>query len=386
MCVELIIVSVIVCMESYCVMTVLKVLLLTNIPAPYMVDYLNELGKYCDVTAIFEREASNARDNSWKIWNGKNFKSIVLRGIKMGGRDADTAICPQVIKYISRVYDRIIVCNPCTPTGIIAVTYMKLMKISYGFQSEGGFPGNGYSIKELLKRYIFTGGDFYFSTAPLGDEYFIKYGAKISKIKRYPFTSLYEKDILHAPVTIEAKERLRRELGIKCDKMVISVGRFLPYKGHDVLIKACDKLGDDVGIYIIGGKPTKEYLELKSKLDLNNLFFVDFLDKEMIRKYYMAADVFALNARDDTWGLVVNEAMANGLPVVTTKKCFAALAMIDEGLGGYIVDVDDKQQLHARIAELLQNKELCYKMGEHNIDKSGYFTLENMGRIVSFSL
>lgn len=130
----------------------MKVLMLTNIPSPYMVDYLNELGKYCELTAVFERDSSKSRDSSWKKWESKNFRCVILHGINLGGRDADTAICPQVIKYISKKYDHIIVGNPCTPTGIIAVTYMKLLRIPYGFQSEGVIPYGVHAYEKILQR------------------------------------------------------------------------------------------------------------------------------------------------------------------------------------------------------------------------------------------
>ena len=55
----------------------LKVLLTTNIPSPYMVDYLDALGQYCDLTALFEMQAAKDRMDQWygRV-NGKRFRSI----------------------------------------------------------------------------------------------------------------------------------------------------------------------------------------------------------------------------------------------------------------------------------------------------------------------
>lgn len=44
----------------------MKVLYITNIPSPYKVDYYNELGKYCELTALFEAETSTERSEEWK--------------------------------------------------------------------------------------------------------------------------------------------------------------------------------------------------------------------------------------------------------------------------------------------------------------------------------
>ena len=51
----------------------MKVLLFSNIPSPYFVEYLNELGKMADVKAVFERRTAKDRDDSWKNVNANNF-------------------------------------------------------------------------------------------------------------------------------------------------------------------------------------------------------------------------------------------------------------------------------------------------------------------------
>ena len=359
----------------------MKILFLTNIPSPYMVDFLNELGKKSELTAIFERESSGVRDKSWRKYRFETFQGVILKGknIKVNEELDDQAICPQIVSYIKKgIYDAIIVSNPCTPTGIISILYMKLRKIPYGIQSEGGFPKDGKGFKEKVKKFIMTGAKFYLSTAVLGDEYFLQYGAKRNRIYRYPFTSLYKSEILDGILSIEEKNRIKEELGITYENVVISVGRFIEVKGFDVFIQACGKLKSDVGIYIIGGEPTEKYLSLQKQLKLFNLHFVGHVNKETMKKYYCAADIFVLNSRGDTWGLVINEAMSFGLPVISSNKCYAALALIEEGKNGYIVPVDDTEAFYERMSCLLENKALCQKIGEHNLQKSKEYTLERM--------
>lgn len=71
---------------------------------------------------------------------------------------------------------------------------------------------------------------------------------------------------------------LREKLGIKEKYMVISVGRFSYLngygKGYDVILKAAAKVRKlDVGWYIIGGKPTDEFVKMKKKMKLENVHF-----------------------------------------------------------------------------------------------------------------
>ncbi len=383
----------------------LKILVLTNIPSPYMVDYLNELGKYSDLTAVFERGSSAVRDNSWNGWKGANFKPIILKGINLGGErsdnvstirkkkegagkvinigtsQADMAFCPQIIRYIDKSYDRIIVGNPCTPTGIFACYYMNFRRISYGFQSEGAFPGSGKGIKELIKKSVFSKGEFYFSTAELEDDYYLMYGATPEQIYRYPFSSLYEREMLSTPLTDIEKMAIRDKLNIPYEKVVLSVGRLIPNKGYDVFIKAMKDLPNNIGIYIVGGKATEEYCRWRDESN-PNIHFIEFQNRESIKEYYKMADVFAINTRLETWGLFVNEAMAFGIPIITTNMCFAALAMLEPGKEGYILEVDDSVSLKEKIIKLLNDDDLRKEMSLNCIKKAKSFSIENEAKMV----
>ena len=75
----------------------MKILVLTNIPSPYRVDFFNEWGKYCDLTVAFEKEASDERDNSWKKYQFTHFKGVLLKGKSV---KTDMAICTEVIHYV----------------------------------------------------------------------------------------------------------------------------------------------------------------------------------------------------------------------------------------------------------------------------------------------
>lgn len=286
----------------------MKILYMVNVPSPYMVNYFNELGKYCELTVLFDKATSTERDDSWKEYNFKNFKGIILKGVST---DVDAAFCPSVIKYLKKdVYDYIFISNMATPTGIIAIEYLRWKKIDYFLESEGGFAKDGKGFKEKIKKHIMSGAKLYFSTTPVGDEYFLMYGATKDKLVKYPFTSIYEKDILKKVPSVEEKKEFRNELSIKEEKVIITVGQFIPRKGFDILLKACEKLSKNIGVYLVGGTPTDEYIQMKEQLGLDNVHFVGFKRTDELAKYYQSADLFVFPTREDVWGLVINEAMA----------------------------------------------------------------------------
>ena len=105
-----------------------KVLFYSNIPSPYRVDFFNELGKYCELTVIFELPYSSERDDKWKDYDFKNFKGIILDGKRIS---TDTAFCPGIIRYIkSEKYDEIVVTVLASPTAVLLTNWLKRHGIS----------------------------------------------------------------------------------------------------------------------------------------------------------------------------------------------------------------------------------------------------------------
>lgn len=329
----------------------MKVLWLTNIPSPYRVEFFNELGKYCDLTVLFEKKASVERDESWKKFNTDNFKVIYLKGKSVGVAEA---FCPNVIKYLNHNYDHIVVTNFSDPTGMLAITVLRLKKLPYIIESDGGFAGSGRGVKEGIKKWLLSGAHLYFSTAAEHDKYYLTYGAKPEELVRYPFTSLHEVDVRNQPVSEQEKLELREKLGMTEEKILLSVGQFIHRKGYDILFKALCKLDSSIGCYIVGGKPTDEYIQMVKAYNLSNVHFIDFKLKDELNEYYKAADLFVHPTREDIWGLVINEAMAQGLPIVTTDRCVAGLELIQNDFVGQIVPVEDVEKLAVAIDNVVR--------------------------------
>lgn len=351
----------------------MKVLFMTNMPSPYRVDFFNEMGKSCDLTVMFERERDHSRDTRYRADKYKNFKAVFPKGIAAG--DAE-AFCPFVIGLLSKKkYDHIIVGNYYSPTGMLAIEYMRLMQIPYILSSDGGMVKEDSGFKYKLKKHFIGSASGWLSTGKMTTDYLAYYGADREKTVVYPFTSLWKRDVLDRPLTKAEKDAFRQKLGMTEKKIVISVGQFIHRKGYDVLLKACVDLDKEIGVYIIGGTPTEEYLDMKEEMHLEQVHFVDFMNKQALAEYYKAADLFVLPTREDIWGLVVNEAMAYGVPVITTDKCVAGIELVENGVTGVIVPVNNVQILRDSIIKSINSTSIsacaCIKRMKE-------YTIENM--------
>lgn len=353
----------------------MRVLFMTNMPSPYRVDFFNELGKYCELTVMFERDRDHSRDARYKAGRFKQFKAVFPKGIPVG--DAE-AFCPTVVRLLSKEkFDCIIVGNYYSPTGMLAIEYMHMRRIPFILSTDGGMIKENSGFKYRLKRHFIGSASGWLSTGKMTTDYLVHYGADREKTTIYPFTSLRKSDILTVPLTKEEKRTLRQKLGIKEKKIVISVGQFIYRKGYDVLFNACADLNEEIGVYIIGGTPTEDYLKMKADLHLDRVHFVDFMSKRDLAEYYKAADLFVLPTREDIWGLVINEAMAYGLPVVTTDCCVAGVELVEKGITGQIVPAEDVNQLRAAIIE---NVDYLDSIPQACLQKIGSYTIEEMAK------
>lgn len=344
----------------------MRVLWLTNIPSPYRIKFFNELGKKCDLTVLFERTASSERDESWKQFSAQNFHAVFLKGISIGVAEA---FCPSVIMYVKRGYDHIVVTNYSDLTGMLAIFWMRILGIPYEIEGDGAFPGSGKGLKELVKKSLLAHATRCFSTSRIHDTYYKAYGVKEQRIIRYPFTSVAESEVIPKPLMQSEKTIYRNKLGITEQTVFVAAGQFIHRKGFDVLIKAFADVDDSFGLYIIGGSALPEYIEMAD--NRKNIHFVEFLKPENLNDYYYAADIFVHPTREDIWGLVINEAIAKGLCVISTDKCIAASELIDDMKNGIIVKADNVIDLRRAIAayDLLNPNKSIDIAKEYTIEK-----------------
>lgn len=357
----------------------MRVRYFTNIPSPYRINFFNELGKKCDLEVVFEAEKAPKINNDWYKDNKiKNFKSIFLKK----GIIEEQKINFKILKYVTKKCDVLVFTNYSYYTEMLALIYAKILRKKYVLMIDGGIIStNEMFLKRALKKFLISNALSYFSPSKSTDDFLEYYGAEKDRINRYPFTSLYKDEIIKEPIASSEKIRLRNEMSIKESKVILSIGQFIQRKGFDWMIKAYKDLDKDIGIYIIGGEPTKEYINLKEKYHLTNLHFIEFQNKNTILKWYKLADLFVLPTREDIWGLVINEAMSQGLPIITTNKCVAGLELVKNGNNGFLVNVEGYDDLLNKTKYIFFNEENRYQMSLSSLEIIKKYSIENMSNL-----
>ena len=355
-----------------------KVLFVTNIPAPYRINFFNELGKLVDLTVIFEAKTTPFSAFNYNLDQKLNFTAIFLSDGDIRERKVDWKILP----FLKRsVYDHIVVTNYGYATEAAAILALKARRIPYEMELDGGVLRKENIVARAIKRLLVRGAARYWSTGEQTDQFFKTLGVPQEKIVRYPFSSIYNREIILRPLTEEEKTVAKRELGVPYRRMVLSVGRALHLKGFDLLIRAAARLPEDTGVYIVGGAPLAEWLDLAKEVGFDRLHFVEYAPKETVQAYYRAADAFVLATRGDVWGLVVNEAMANALPVITTEGCVAGCEMIQHGENGFRIPCDAWEPIAEHLNALLGSDTLREQMANAALNTVRSYTLEAMARV-----
>jgi glycosyltransferase involved in cell wall biosynthesis len=113
-----------------------------------------------------------------------------------------------------------------------------------------------------------------------------------------------------------------------------------------------------------------------TKNGIKNIHFSGFINQSELPTYYAAGDVLVLPSYYETWGLVLNEAMASGLPSIVSDGCGAAVDMIIDGKTGYTYPMGDIHQLGSLMKKFTGNKDLCKEMGLNAAEHVKKFSLE----------
>lgn len=150
------------------------------------------------------------------------------------------------------------------------------------------------------------------------------------------------------------RRTLRAELGLPADApLVLFGGVLLDIKGVDVLIRAIAEL-PDVHVAIAGTGPEEASLrKLANAVANERVHFLGFLNQQKLAKAYAIADLFCLPSRREAWGLVVNEAIASGTPVVVSEACGVAVQVMATG-AGIVVPPNAPNLLAAALREVLE--------------------------------
>jgi len=158
-------------------------------------------------------------------------------------------------------------------------------------------------------------------------------------------------------------DSLRRSLASEADVLLMYVGRLAPEKRIDLLVKAFPAIreatSERVALVLVGGGPVREELEARQ---VEGIYLAGYRRSEDLAAHFASADVFLFPSDTETFGQVVTEAMASGLPVVAPDRG-GVLDTVIPGGTGFLFEAGRVGPLVDAAVRLVQNPGLRDRMG-----------------------
>ncbi len=222
-------------------------------------------------------------------------------------------------------------------------------------------------IQRASRRLIIPRADACITPSRKGAEKFISYGADPANVKvvvQSPDVDFFAREAGKARrKKIYHPSRTSRE-----GYWMLYVGFLSEHKGVIHLLNAYRhviKSNPDTYLILAGEGPLKdaieEYIEMHGLDD--RVHFAGYVQQEEMPLLYASADIFIFPSLEDTFGVVIAEAAASGLPIVCSKFAGAASEYVVDGENGFIVDPKDESLMAARASEIIQNETRRKEMG-----------------------
>lgn len=339
----------------------MRIAILHPVPAPYREKLFTTLAgtSGIDLKVYYCGTGQNYRD--WRFVPG-NYDREILPGCIFR---KTFFFNPRLIQRLGRYRpDFLLVWGWSDPTAILAFLAARLMRISLFMVTDSSFPilqkdKNPKSrMIGIIKRCLVRMPHFFLAQGKSAQDYLLSLGASRERIKEMHLNCLEtEHWQLQAAIARSGNQKIKAELGIQEKRLILYVGRLIPGKGLEILLEAyaeLNRLLEGVGLLIVGDGPLKEVIESQCRiLGLSKVFFHGSRPYEELAKYYGISDCLVLPTYSDQWPLVVLEALACGLPVVTTERCGSVPDLITGHDTGLVVKHCDSESLAEALSEIL---------------------------------
>jgi glycosyltransferase involved in cell wall biosynthesis len=226
----------------------------------------------------------------------------------------------------------------------------------------------GYSPIEFLKTRFLRGCDGFVVPGKSSVEYLKNYGVSAEMIFTAP-NAVDTEFFAHRAEVIRRDAALHRKALRLPARFFLFVGRLVPEKGIFDLLRAYRALGAEVrtemGLVFVGdGTARSAVLQSVAATIPGSIQTVGFAQRESLPSYYALADILVFPTHSDPWGLVVNEAMACGLPVISSAAAGCVYDLVESGWNGRVVATGDVGQLASAMDELARDPDLRSLMAQ----------------------
>jgi len=355
-----------------------KTVILTEIIAPYRIPVFNALARRdgMDLHVIFLAKTDRAV-RQWHIYTDDiRFSYEVLPSWRWRAGKHSLLVNRGLWLALDAARPQAIVCGGYNyPASWGSLWWARRRNVRFVLWTESNQRDqrSGRAGVEWLKRYFVNSCNAFVVPGKSSFAYLRTLGVSEEAIFTAPnavdntfFATQAEKAKCH-PATFREKLGLPR-------RFILFVGRLIPEKGVFDLLEGYAKLESglrsEVGLVFAGDGVSREELVQRAKgISPGTVCFPGFAQREDLAGLYALAETLVLPTHSDTWGLVVNEAMACGLPIIVSSVAGCSADLVEEGWNGYVVPPQDSEKLSVAIKSLVGQPELKRQMSARSLER-----------------
>lgn len=303
-----------------------RITLVTNIPAPYRIKVYEEIKKSVLTVVFCSRKESN---RSWRL-PSFSFNHAFLRERVKAKSDGFNFIHnnPDVWGLLNRLKPQVVVTTGFNPTHLYAFIWAKLSGARHVCMTDGTVQSEAKLSwrHKLIRSIVFAGSHAFVAASRSGMDLYLSYGIPTRRIFQ---SQLCANNELFFKVTISDNRPFD----------VMYAGQFIEQKLPFLFVDTCRELVKRRGgcrALLIGDGPL--LVEVLRQLQAASVEFHygGFVQQEDLPAHYSQAKVLLFTTRMDVWGVVANEALAAGTPVITTPQAGVAGELVVDGVTGAV--------------------------------------------------
>ena len=337
----------------------MKIQFLTVIPSPYQRELFAAIHETAGLEVSILYYSMGAADRDWKAPRLNGFE-FVLPGQRMLSRDGSTNWNPSVLREVRAANaDLVIVSDYSAPTAQLAMRYLAFVGRPFMFWGEvPGFSQRGKLgnwLRSVLQAPIRSSAGI----AAIGTGAVEAYG------NLFPgkpiFNIPYFCDLGPFQTARASKQPKPRDT---ID--ILYSGQLIDRKGVDVLLKSfieAAKSHAKLRLRLLGSGPKKsEYMAMVPSALSSRVEVVGHKDPSELPAIFANADIFCLPSRHDGWGVVINEALGAGLPILVSDAVGAGRDLVQDGINGFVTPAGSASELTTAISRLVEDDALLADM------------------------
>lgn len=226
------------------------------------------------------------------------------------------------------------------------------------------------ALRKVLMPWFYRAFDACLAIGSRNAEFYRRHGVPDDRLFLVPYAVDNRRFTEGARLSEEERREKRRELGLPPPDVpvVLFLSKMTARKRPSDVLEAFRRVRKErsvrAALAFVGTGPEQRRLERRvARRKIPDVHFLGFRNQKVLPEIYGACDVFVLPSENEPWGLVVNEAMCAGLPVVASQEVGAARDLVHEDENGFRYEAGDVDALARSLGRLLESPELRRRMG-----------------------